>query len=185
MLPIFSETKEFFRRNLFMAFVAILVGVVPVWWLNDRELPYDRESGEIIAVDPTLCGFNAGSRPTVLGPGACVSTKWKITPHKNCKPAGRYNVTREIHNPNLGGGKDRIELPSSDSIYSIDKSIESNITRYFPLPFNLPNGKNTYVSSACFVCNPLQEMFPKALAVCVNKPDIDFWVGDPPVMGPC
>lgn len=172
----------FVQRNAPSAFIAIVVAAVPVWWWNDREPPYIREAGEIVPAPPEMCGFQADGKPADLKlvPGACVSVKWMITPKRNCKPSGAFNVTRAITDQ-----QGRHPLAPINSVYSADHAIEGNITRYFSLPLNSPVGPAKYESSACFACNPGQEHLPSVFwPICVKTPDVDFTVGDSATRGP-
>lgn len=147
------------------------------WMLIDRDAPYIRENGEIVAVDHRFCGLLSGPPDDgILRPGSCVSVMWKITPRRICKPYSPFNVTRVIIDQ-----QGRHVLPPTHSVYSASHSTlppsrDGDIVRYFPLPLNSPVGPAEYESSASFACNKLQEFF---WPVVVNEPSIKFMVGDP------
>lgn len=180
----------FIQRNAPYAFIAIIVAAVPTWWLNDRDPPYIREGGQIIPAPPDKCGFQADGKPTELKivPGACLSVQWKIKSKRNCKPHGRFNVTRSIVDQ-----QGKHPLPPIDSIYALDEA-NNGVTRYFVLPLNSPVGPAKYVSEAHFDCNQGQQSLPSVFwPICVGcggingKPGsdfVDFMVGDSKTLGP-
>lgn len=166
------------RRNTIIAFMSVAVVVPIVWMMEDRDPPYVRSDGDLVAVEPNNCGIPGPvqDQGRMLGPhspihaGECVEVKWTIKTLRNCPASGdKDNVTRSL----------RDAIGVTQPIGSLRRNIfehesPQGITRQFMvLPAPLPAGPTLYKSSSCFACNPLQHLF---WPICVSSPDITFEV---------
>lgn len=159
------------RRHVAPAMIAIFIFAPTAWWLMDREPPYIRESGEIVAALPSDCGL-ADDAPAGLFAGGCAAAEWKIRSLRACPSYDRFNVHRTL----IDSKDARHVLPATSSIYGRTRP-RQDLTRYFPIPEKMPTGATQYQSSACFACNPLQHLF---FPICVDTPQLIFTVQEPP-----
>jgi hypothetical protein len=96
--------------------------------------------------------------------------KWSLEIYRACPGAGRDNVTRHLRD-SLGITK---PIGSLRSLYGgLHEVPVTGIRNFLTLPSPMPAGPAVYISSACFACNPLQQVF---WPVCVDEPDIHFIV---------
>lgn len=160
-------TSRITPSRITAVFFSVAVFAPVLWMAMDREPPFVRASGEITAEEPSKCGLSSDA-PRTLSPGGCAQVSWKILPLKNCSPVSEFNVTRTL----VDSRGDRHSLPSTRSHYkeASPRGETSELTRYFVIPLNMPVGRTTYDSDACFACNPVQKLLP----VCVTRPDIQF-----------
>lgn len=145
-----------------------------VWFAIDREPPYVREGGTMVPMAPAACQLEEPA-PTGLSPGACVGPQWQVRAIRQCEPAPGYPVTRHL----IQSTGNRVPIGTAKSEYAEQsKNVRPGevvpLRRNFVLPYNTPEGFTQYEAEACFVCNPLQKLFPSYLSVCVNKPPITF-----------
>lgn len=161
------------RRHVVPAIIAVVVVVPNGWWLMDRDAPYVREAGEVVAATPDRCGLPEDG-PVGLFAGGCASAEWKIKPLRACRSYERFNVHRTLID-SVGEGS-RHTLPATSSIYG-RTAPGGDLTRYFVIPKEMPIGPTTYVSEACFACNPQQHL---VLPICVDKPALSFTIEEPP-----
>lgn len=161
------------RRHIVPAMIAVAIVVPSGWWLMDRDQPYVREAGEVVAAAPDRCGL-PDDTPAGLYPGSCVGVEWKIKSLRACPASEPFNVHRILID-SVGEGA-RHSLPATGSIYG-RTSPGGDLSRYFVIPKDMPSGPARYSSSVCFACNPLQRvMFP----ICVDKPELAFTLSEPP-----
>lgn len=157
------------RRNAIIAFLSVAVIVPFVWMIMDRDPPYVRTDGEIVAANADDCGLPAGgSRGLGVRAGSCVEVQWHVKTIRNCPAAGPGdNVVRHLKD-SIGVtkpiGSIRRDAPESES------SPSNTIKQFLVLPSPLPIGQASYISSACFACNPLQHLF---WPICIEG-NIDF-----------
>jgi len=164
------------KRNIIIGFLTVAIVVPFVWMLMDRDPPYERFAGEIIAADPSECGITpinpAGGAPrsvfTPIRAGGCVEVKWDIKVARDCPaaPSGD-NVARHLRD-SLG-----ITKPIGSLHRNEPEPPSTEVRQFLTLPLPMPAGPATYTSIACFACNPLQHLF---WPICVDKPDINFEV---------
>lgn len=159
------------RRHVVPAMFAVFIFAPNAWWLMDRDAPYVRESGVIVAATPESCGLPQGS-PVGLFAGGCAAAEWKIKPQRACQGSEPFNVHRTM----IDAKGARHTLPVTGSIYRRTAGA-GDLTRYFVIPETMPAGATTYISEACFACNPQQYV---AFPICVDKPELAFTIDEPP-----
>lgn len=159
-------------RSAIIGFLSVATVVPLVWMLMDRDPPHMR-TGEIVVADPRNCDLPEDAPHDAIRAGSCVEVKVHLKVGRDCPAAGAENVTRHLRDA-LGVTK---PIGSLRSIYGrggvapVDSIAE--IRNFLVLPSPMPAGPATYISSACFACNPLQHLF---WPVCIDKPDIRFEV---------
>lgn len=166
-----SET----RRNVVVTFIAIAAFGPLLWMLLDRDPPYVRRSGQVIATDPLNCGLvGAPNAEGHVVPGGCAEVKWDIRPIRICPRAGEYNVVREIEDSQ---GRKWTLGPVRGVMGSPDQPAGNGLQRFFALPETVPIGPARYLSTAYFACNPIQRWVP----ITISEPDILFFIAAPPL----
>lgn len=155
-----------------------------IWFVMDRTPPYIRESGEMVPLDPSVCGIDHDS-PQGLTPGACVGPVWQVRSVRQCEPAPGYPVSRWL----IQSTGNRVSIGTAKSEWAeqgknVSPGNAGTLKRNFVLPYTTPEGLTEYEVDACFTCNPLQRLFPSKLAVCVSEPRIQFTVTKPAGSGP-
>lgn len=164
------------KLNAIIAILSVALVVPVAWMLLDRDPPYVRTEGEIVAVDPDACGIPpvpsaTGQSRDISMPiraGGCVEVKWSIKTIRNCPASGGGdNITRHLRD-STGVVKPIGSLRRNLSEHEIQTN---TVRQLMVLPAPIPAGSATYASSACYACNPLQQLF---WPVCVDQPDIEF-----------
>lgn len=173
MLPMKVSLTE-----MLVTLMLAAVLVVPILMVLDREPPYVRESGSIIAANPKDCGLEDGSIPSgAIYPGSCVTAEWKIREVRKCPPNVRDNVTRSIRD---GANVIHPITPVAGKFGTPQQQAEG-ITRYFRLPMGATDGPAEYRATATFACNLLQYVvFP----IAISEPDIQFRIEPLPLVIP-
>lgn len=168
------------RLDLSALTFGVFVVAPTVWFAMDRAPPYVRESGEMVAMAPEACQLDPAESPRGITAGACVGPQWKVRSIRQCDPAPGYPVTRHL----IQSTGNRVPLGTAKSAWpeqgkGVVPGGAATLRRNFVLPYNTPEGPTEYEADACFVCNPLQQLFPSYLAVCVTEPRIKFNVSKP------
>lgn len=135
--------------------VSVLILAPLLWMLLDRDPPYTRLSGRVLPEDPKQGDF--------------ITVDWKIEVHRNCPPSRRLNVSRRVIDAT---GKHHDYEPVEGVFGTVPGPPLPGITRGFQLPPDIAIGSARYQSSACFACNPVQNLFP----VCIDQPEINFTI---------
>ena len=164
-------------------FVIAGVAAFPIWMLMDRDPPYIRESGIMVAASSdSLCGsmelMSIDASTTDIFPGSCVSVDWKIRTLRNCPPDTPFNIHPRITDST---GLRVTLAPTRGKFGTPDQSIESSsIYRYFRLPVSLAPGLATYESDVTYACNPTHYIWP----LHVTEPKIPFLISVKPTAPP-
>ncbi len=156
----------------------LIVAATPptmIWWLNwmqDKDGPYERLFGMIVAADPSECG-KASSAVIGILPGSCVAVEWTVSLYsgKHCTPATDMHVSRIITDANGDH-----ELPKIARYFGPGKkAFSEKLRRPFILPeFSIPGEAATYHSDACFYCNSVDWALNRP--VCKTTPDVYYRV---------
>lgn len=153
------------KRHSIAAIVAMLFVGPFLFALADREPPYDRVVGRIMPENPA--------------PGSTIEAEWTIRTNRSCSPSSNRNVTRRI----VDSHNVLWDFETVPSVYGRELSARDSpdrIVRIFALPQGVATGPARYKSSACFACNPVQQLWP----ICIDRPDIEFMIGGPTARGP-
>lgn len=140
------------RTSIVAAFVSILLVGVPLWMLLDRDPPFVVTNGRIDPPNPTV--------------NSSIEITWDIKPKRSCQPSSAAKVTRTI----IDSKGVRHTYAPVPAVYGTPEQSEPDeIMRPVPLPENI-TGPAKYTSIACYVCNPLQQLWP----ICIQLPEIPF-----------
>lgn len=165
-------SKSPVRQIIVALMVCVPLVGYPIWALLDREPPYIRVSGQVVAVAPEECGLAAGPLDDIE-PGSCVAVQWVIKPLRPCDPSTRNNITRVIQD------SERVNWPIGpvEGYIGSKQTASEPLTRFFRIPSGAAPGPAIYKSSATFACNPLQWVpwlqwlfWP----ITVSQPDLKF-----------
>lgn len=152
---------EFLKRNAVPAFVAIVFAAPTMWWLMDRQPPYENHVGRIIPDNPK--------------PGDLITVEWKLDIHRVCDGW----IQREIVDRHgaIACIYDKQPAIRRDQLYAQQVGSEPDrLSRSFPLCARATPGPAKYRAYTCYQCNPLQRwVWP----ICLHTPDIEFTIARP------
>jgi hypothetical protein len=142
------------RHNIAAAFVAVIFMAPLFWMLLDREPPYVEHIGKVI--------------PPEVQAGDQITVEWQMKINRVCPG---YIAREVVDSQNVLWNYD--VQPSVRREQQFDVSGIPRLTklrRSFVIPEQAAPGPARYRSLACYVCNPIQQLWP----ICTRTPDVEF-----------
>lgn len=144
------------KHNIIAAFVVVIFVAPLFWMLLDREPPYSEHAGKTI--------------PHEVKAGDQITVEWQMRVNRVCPG---YIAREIVDSQNVLWNYD--VQPSIRREQQFDVAGAPRLTRLrrsFTIPEQAAPGPARYRSLSCYICNPIQQLWP----VCIRTPDVNFTI---------